>query len=100
MIDGTFFVERPSVTFGKGHANGQVAYVVHNIGEGGSFFVPPKANLSDFIGSLIPLLTYKQIQQVITEYTPGFANDSARAGAIVGECECSVSVTLCIDSNF
>ncbi|EGO04022.1 hypothetical protein SERLA73DRAFT_175754 [Serpula lacrymans var. lacrymans S7.3] len=55
VVDGTFIVERPTVTIGKGQLNGEVLLAVTNTFEG-TVFVESNwnANISDYVTTLFP----------------------------------------------
>ncbi|EGO04052.1 hypothetical protein SERLA73DRAFT_175783 [Serpula lacrymans var. lacrymans S7.3] len=55
VVDGTFIVERPSVTIGKGQLNGEVLLAVTNTFEGTDFVESNwSANISEYVTTLFP----------------------------------------------
>jgi carboxylesterase type B len=88
VVDGTFIVERPTVTMDRGIVNGDVLLSVTNTFEGSVFTLPSETNVTDFIRQLFPFLCAEQIVEAASYYTalnatvPGAFNQSV---AVMGE---------------
>ncbi|KAJ7639742.1 alpha/beta-hydrolase [Mycena polygramma] len=93
VVDGTFIVERPTVTLQRGQVNGEILVVTTNADEG-ALFVNPDAliynNLSihEYTLGLFPRLDHRQVERVVQLY-PG-TNTVDKASQIMGE-----SIILC-----
>ncbi|KAJ7133522.1 alpha beta-hydrolase [Mycena epipterygia] len=92
VVDGTFIVERPSLTLNRGKRNGDALLVTTNSAEGAGFFVFPDiliANnftLTKYITQLFPRLTTRQIQTAVELYSNiGLASVSDQATKVMGE---------------
>ncbi|KIM79128.1 hypothetical protein PILCRDRAFT_74653 [Piloderma croceum F 1598] len=69
VVDGTFIVERPTVTLDRQVVNGDVLLSVTNTFEGRTFTIPSETNTFDFIRQLFPFLSAKQIDLAAGYYT-------------------------------
>ncbi|KIM79125.1 hypothetical protein PILCRDRAFT_568262 [Piloderma croceum F 1598] len=69
VVDGTFIVERPTVTLDRQIVNGDVLLSVTNTFEGRIFTIPSETNTSDFIRQMFPFLSAKQIDIAASHYT-------------------------------
>ncbi|KAF7349907.1 Carboxylic ester hydrolase [Mycena venus] len=92
VVDGTFIVERPSVTLNRGQRNGDALLVTTNSNEGAFFFVFPDVltvnnfTLTEYITQLFPRLTTQQINIAVGLYSNiGLATVSDQATKIMGE---------------
>ncbi|KAI9457054.1 Alpha/Beta hydrolase protein [Boletus coccyginus] len=90
VVDGTFILERPTITLAKGQANGVLLLAVTNQNEG-SFLVNPNETLTitDYVSQLFPDMTYLQVQEAAHVYRNyGTALEQARL--VIGD-----SMLLC-----
>ncbi|KIM91618.1 hypothetical protein PILCRDRAFT_810905 [Piloderma croceum F 1598] len=89
VVDGTFIVERPTITMDRQVVNGDVLLSVTNTFEGSTFTLPSETNTTDFVRQMFPFLTAKQIDTAASYYTalnttlPTVLNQSI---AVMGEC--------------
>ncbi|KAF8442075.1 Alpha/Beta hydrolase protein [Boletus edulis BED1] len=69
VVDGTFILERPTVTLAKGQVNGQVLLAMGNQNEG-NIFVDANETLSitDYVSQLFPDMTFAQVQEAASVY--------------------------------
>ncbi|OAX34783.1 alpha/beta-hydrolase [Rhizopogon vinicolor AM-OR11-026] len=85
VVDGTFIVERPSVTIGKGRLNAQRLLAVHNTNEGVIFVnpvgLPP---LADYLAALFPSFGSSQAVSAALMYQ-GLGNNLDQARLAIGE---------------
>ncbi|EPS95764.1 hypothetical protein FOMPIDRAFT_1032719 [Fomitopsis schrenkii] len=89
VVDGTFIVERPTVTLEKRRVNGEMLLAVTNSYEGYNFVnsaVPP-TNLTDYVTQLFPTIDDTTVQAIVEQYMDDatLTNTSARAIAVMGE---------------
>ncbi|KAJ7766525.1 alpha/beta-hydrolase [Mycena maculata] len=92
VVDGTFIVERPSVTLNCGKRNGDALLVTTNSDEGAEFFVFPDVlaannfTLAEYITQLFPRLTDLEIQAAVELYSNiGSSSVSDQATKVMGE---------------
>ncbi|KZT64880.1 alpha/beta-hydrolase [Daedalea quercina L-15889] len=89
VVDGTFIVERPTVTIEKQRLNGEMLLAVTNSYEGYNFVdvASPPANLTGFVTELFPLINESTVQTIVQEYENDTAltSTTARAVAVLGE---------------
>jgi hypothetical protein len=107
VVDGTFIVERPTITMDRQIVNGvsmmrrfgssyvhtyvlkDMLLAVTNTFEGTIFTLPTEANVTDFVQQLFPTLSAQQIDKSASYYTalnatlPGTFDQSI---AVMGEC--------------
>ncbi|KAH7920072.1 alpha/beta-hydrolase [Leucogyrophana mollusca] len=90
VVDGTFIVERPTVTIGKGKLNGDVLLSVTNTYEGSIFVDPPavaNTDVATYASTIFPDFGPEQANEAARVYEatmPGASND-ALAIAVNGE---------------
>ncbi|EGN99360.1 hypothetical protein SERLA73DRAFT_108823 [Serpula lacrymans var. lacrymans S7.3] len=79
VVDGTFIVERPSVTLAKGLANGEMLLTVGNSHEGHNFVnLNETLTITDYVAQLYPDMTSLQVQEAAYLYNnTGDALDQA-----------------------
>jgi len=88
VVDGSFIIERPTITMGRQVVNGDVLLSVTNTFEGRIFTLPSETNTTDFVRQMFPFLSAKQIDTAASYYTalnttiPTTLNQSV---AIMGE---------------
>ncbi|KAH9833428.1 Alpha/Beta hydrolase protein [Rhodofomes roseus] len=89
VIDGTFIVERPTVTLERRRVNGEMLLAVTNSYEGWNFVnsVTPPTNLTNYVTELFPLINETTVQAIVQAYesAPELTNASAQAIAVQGE---------------
>ncbi|KAH9924568.1 Alpha/Beta hydrolase protein [Fomitopsis serialis] len=89
VVDGTFIVERPTVTLEKRRVNGNVLLSVTNSFEGYNFVdtTTPPTNITDYVTQLFPLIDQTIIQTIVEQYTsdPALNDTLAQAIGIMGE---------------
>ncbi|KAJ6532713.1 alpha/beta-hydrolase [Mycena vulgaris] len=91
VVDGTFIVERPSVTFNHGRANGNALLVTTNSDEGAAFFVFPNVldannfTLVEYITQLFPRLPNAHINDAARIYSRLGQAVSDQATKVMGE---------------
>ncbi|KIJ62991.1 hypothetical protein HYDPIDRAFT_93630 [Hydnomerulius pinastri MD-312] len=69
VVDGTFIVERPSVTLAQGKANGKLLLAVGNSNEGNIFVEANETlTITDYVSQLFPDMTSTQIQEAAYIY--------------------------------
>ncbi|EGN99178.1 hypothetical protein SERLA73DRAFT_90445 [Serpula lacrymans var. lacrymans S7.3] len=70
VVDGTFIVERPTVTLGKGLKNGDVLFSVTNTFEGREFVDSGLTmNITEYLAQLYPRLNAEQIAEAAYLYS-------------------------------
>ncbi|KAJ6588190.1 Alpha/Beta hydrolase protein [Mycena capillaripes] len=91
VVDGTFIVERPTVTLQRGQTNGDMLVVTIDADEGALFVNPDaiiynKLTLHDYIRGLFPRLGHRQVEHVFQLYSSlGFTNTVNTASEIMGD---------------
>ncbi|KAI0733804.1 Alpha/Beta hydrolase protein [Fomitopsis betulina] len=89
VVDGTFIVERPTVTLEKRRVNGEMLLAMTNSYEGYSFVneAMPPTNLTDYVVQLFPTIADIAVQAIVQQYMDDttLTNTSARAIAVMGE---------------
>ncbi|KAG9316092.1 Alpha/Beta hydrolase protein [Chiua virens] len=85
VVDGTFILERPTVTLAKGQVNGQVLLAVSNQNEG-NIFVPVDETLTitDYVSQLFPDMSSLQVQEAAYIYQD-YGNALEQAIMVVGD---------------
>ncbi|KAH7906561.1 Alpha/Beta hydrolase protein [Hygrophoropsis aurantiaca] len=69
VVDGTFIVERPSVTLARGQVNGDILLTVGNSNEGNNFVNANETlNITDYVAQLFPDMTPLQVQEAAYVY--------------------------------
>ncbi|KAG8212817.1 Alpha/Beta hydrolase protein [Butyriboletus roseoflavus] len=69
VVDGTFILERPTVTLAKGQVNGRVLFAVTNQNEGNIFIdVNETLTTTDYVSQLFPDMTLLQVQAAAKVY--------------------------------
>jgi len=92
VIDGSFIVERPTVTLSKGHRNSDVVFIMTNTHEG-DIFTNPSALTSDnttlaqYITELFPRMNDSSIQQAVKLYSnvSGLNTVPEQAAEVMGD---------------
>jgi carboxylesterase type B len=69
VVDGTFIVERPTITLDRQMVNGDVLLAVTNTFEGTTFTPPTETNVTDFIRQSFVTLSAQQIDKAASYYT-------------------------------
>ncbi|KAG6372175.1 Alpha/Beta hydrolase protein [Boletus reticuloceps] len=79
VVDGTFILERPTVTLAKGQVNGQVLLAMGNQNEGNTFVDGNETlTITDYVSQLFPDMTFLQVQEAASVYQKyGTAVDQA-----------------------
>ncbi|KAI0733810.1 alpha/beta-hydrolase [Fomitopsis betulina] len=89
VIDGTFIVERPTVTLEKRRVNGDMLLSVTNSYEGYTFVdtANPPTNLTNYVAELFPLIDPITIQTIVQQYedVPTLPDVLSQAVAVMGE---------------
>ncbi|KAH7906562.1 Alpha/Beta hydrolase protein [Hygrophoropsis aurantiaca] len=85
VVDGTFIVERPSVTLAKGTVNGDGLLSIGNSHEGNDFVNPNETlSITDYVSQLFPDLTSVQVQQAAYLYS-SFGSPLNQAYEVMGD---------------
>ncbi|KAH7906676.1 Alpha/Beta hydrolase protein [Hygrophoropsis aurantiaca] len=85
VVDGTFIVERPSVTLAKGNVNGDSLLAVGNAHEGPHFINPNETlSITEFVAQLFPDLSLIQVQQAAYLYSE-FGSALEQAAEVYGD---------------
>ncbi|EPS94949.1 hypothetical protein FOMPIDRAFT_1169187 [Fomitopsis schrenkii] len=89
VIDGTFIIERPTVTLEKRRVNGEMLLSVTN-GDEGYIFVDtanPPTNLTNYVTELFPLIDPTTVQTIVQQYEddPTLTDVLSQAIAVMGE---------------
>ncbi|KII87402.1 hypothetical protein PLICRDRAFT_177155 [Plicaturopsis crispa FD-325 SS-3] len=88
VVDGSFIVERPTVTLAKGNANGRAVLSITNAFEG-TIFVnatqPEAGNTTLYISDLFPFLDINQVEQGVALYAKTGGSTLDQVIGIMGE---------------
>ncbi|KAH7928320.1 alpha/beta-hydrolase [Leucogyrophana mollusca] len=85
VVDGTFIVERPSVTLAKGQVNGDILLSVGNSNEGNIFVNANETlNITDYVAQLFPDMTPLQVQEAAYVYA-SYGTPLEQAIAVMGD---------------
>ncbi|KZT64879.1 alpha/beta-hydrolase [Daedalea quercina L-15889] len=89
VVDGTFIVERPTVTLEKRRVNGEMLLSVTNSYEGYNFVdvAAPPTNPTNYVTELFPLIDATTVQIIVQQYLNDktLTNTTSRAIAVMGE---------------
>ncbi|KII89685.1 hypothetical protein PLICRDRAFT_52847 [Plicaturopsis crispa FD-325 SS-3] len=88
VVDGSFIVERPTVTLARGDVNGEFALSITNAFEGESFVnasQPETGNTTLYISELFPFLGQAQIEQGVALYAQTGGTTLDQVIGIMGE---------------
>jgi carboxylesterase type B len=106
VVDGSFIIERPTITMGRQVVNGDVLLSVTNTFEGRIFTLPSETNTTDFVRQMFPFLSAKQIDTAASYYTalnttiPTTLNQSVAIMDLGRENSPSLQVTTMKTSHF
>ncbi|KAF8451113.1 Alpha/Beta hydrolase protein [Boletus edulis BED1] len=85
VVDGTFIIERPTVTLGKGKHNGQALYSVTNLNEGSQFVQQSLTmNASQYISALFPTIKASEADSLAALYAD-FGTNVDQAISVMSE---------------
>ncbi|TFY61377.1 hypothetical protein EVJ58_g4549 [Rhodofomes roseus] len=91
VVDGSFIVERPTVTLQRQDFNGEMLLSVTNSLEGYVFVdtSSPPTNLTAYVTELFPLLNETTVQSIVQTYADDEALSTtlSQIVAVMGECE-------------
>ncbi|KAH9833434.1 alpha/beta-hydrolase [Rhodofomes roseus] len=91
VVDGSFIVERPTVTLQRKDFNGEMLLSVTNSLEGYVFVdtSSPPTNLTAYVTELFPLLNETTVQSIVQTYADDQALSTtlSQIVAVMGECE-------------
>ncbi|KAG9310069.1 Alpha/Beta hydrolase protein [Chiua virens] len=85
VVDGSFIVERPTITLGQGKHNGEALYSITNMDEG-SLFVDQSLTISteQYISELFPNIQASQATSLAALYA-GLGTNVQQSNAVMGE---------------
>ncbi|KAG1767708.1 Alpha/Beta hydrolase protein [Suillus placidus] len=88
VVDGTFIVERPTVTIRKGRLNGNYLLAMSNSHEG-NIFVNQSTTLdvADYVKTLFPDIGSVQAAGAVTMYQ-NYGSNVNQANLVMGDCMC------------
>ncbi|KAG1846487.1 Alpha/Beta hydrolase protein [Suillus tomentosus] len=85
VVDGTFILERPTVTIRKGRLNGNYLLAMTNSHEGNSFVNQSTTlDVADYVKTLFPNIGFAQAAGVVTMYQ-NYGSNVNRADLVMGE---------------
>lgn len=85
VVDGTFILERPTVTIRKGRLNGNYLLAMTNSHEGNSFVNQSTTlGVADYVKTLFPNIGFAQAAGVVTMYQ-NYGSNVNRADLVMGE---------------